>query len=79
MHPISAVSTGFQIIELIENPNSLITANPKFPELNNKNPAEDLWNKYGDERNNRVAVKVDYNGKPTTFNVSRTGYYEKIW
>ncbi|MDV2460284.1 energy transducer TonB [Elizabethkingia anophelis] len=60
-----------------QNPNSLITANPKFPELNNKNPAEDLWNKYGDERNNRVAVKVDYNGKPTTFNVSRTGYYEK--
>lgn len=60
-----------------QNPNSLITANPKFSELNNNNPAEDLWNKYGDERNNRVAVKVDYNGKPTTFNVSRTGYYEK--
>lgn len=58
-----------------QNPNSLITANPNFS-LNN-NPAEDLWNKYGDERNNRTSVKVNYNGKPTTFNVSRTGYYEK--
>lgn len=58
-----------------QNANPMITANPNFS-LNN-NPAEDLWNKYGDERNNRVAVKVDYNGKPTTFNVSRTGYLEK--
>ncbi|MBT2619382.1 TonB-dependent receptor [Chryseobacterium sp. ISL-6] len=58
-----------------QNANPLITANPNFPLTNN--PAEDLWNKYGDERNNRVAVKVDYNGKPTTFNVSRTGYLEK--
>jgi len=58
-----------------QNPNSLITANPNFSLINN--PAEDLWNKYGDERNNRTSVKVNYNGKPTTFNVSRTGYYEK--
>lgn len=58
-----------------QNPGSLVTANPNFALANN--PAEDLWNKYGDERNNRVAVKVDYNGKPTTFNVSRTGYLEK--
>ncbi|MFP7654905.1 TonB-dependent receptor [Chryseobacterium proteolyticum] len=58
-----------------QNANPLITANPNFSLANN--PAEDLWNKYGDERNNRVAVKVDYNGKPTTFNVSRTGYLEK--
>ncbi|MBK1896732.1 TonB-dependent receptor [Chryseobacterium paridis] len=58
-----------------QNANPLITANPNFSLPNN--PAEDLWNKYGDERNNRVAVKVDYNGKPTTFNVSRTGYLEK--
>ncbi|MGG5209264.1 TonB-dependent receptor [Chryseobacterium sp. MIQD13] len=58
-----------------QNPNSLITANPNFSLTNN--PAEDLWNKYGDERNNRTTVKVNYNGKPTTFNVSRTGYYEK--
>lgn len=58
-----------------QNPNSLITANPNFSLTNN--PAEDLWNKYGDERNNRTSVKVNYNGKPTTFNVSRTGYYEK--
>lgn len=58
-----------------QNPNSLLTANPGFALSNN--PAEDLWNKYGDERNNRVAVKVNYNGKPTTFNISRTGYYEK--
>lgn len=58
-----------------QNPNSLITANPNFSLANN--PAEDLWNKYGDERNNRTTVKVNYDGKPTTFNVSRTGYYEK--
>lgn len=58
-----------------QNSNPLITANPNFPLANN--PAEDLWNKYGDERNNRTSVKVNYNGKPTTFNVSRTGYYEK--
>ncbi|WP_223608464.1 TonB-dependent receptor [Chryseobacterium sp. OSA05B] len=58
-----------------QNPNSFITANPNFSLTNN--PAEDLWNKYGDERNNRTSVKVNYNGKPTTFNVSRTGYYEK--
>lgn len=58
-----------------QNPNSLITANSNFSLTNN--PAEDLWNKYGDERNNRTSVKVNYNGKPTTFNVSRTGYYEK--
>jgi outer membrane receptor protein involved in Fe transport len=58
-----------------QNPNSLITANPNFSLANN--PAEDLWNKYGDERNNRTSVKVNYNGKPTTFNVSRTGYDEK--
>lgn len=58
-----------------QNPGSSVTANPNFSLMNN--PAEDLWNKYGDERNNRVAVKVDYHGKPTTFNVSRTGYLEK--
>lgn len=58
-----------------QNPNDFVTANPSFTLSNN--PAEDLWNKYGDERNNRVAVKVNYNGKPTTFNVSRTGYLEK--
>ncbi|MGK6343491.1 TonB-dependent receptor [Chryseobacterium sp. DT-3] len=58
-----------------QNPNSLITANPNFPLTNN--PAEDLWNKYGDERNNRTSVKVNYNGKPTSFNISRTGYDEK--
>jgi len=58
-----------------QNPNSLITANPNFSLANN--PAEDLWNKYGDERNNRTSVKVNYNGKPTTFNISRTGYDEK--
>ncbi|MFP3599800.1 TonB-dependent receptor, partial [Chryseobacterium sp. SIMBA_029] len=34
-----------------QNPNSFITANPNFSLANN--PSEDLWNKYGDERNNR--------------------------
>nr|WP_314493348.1 TonB-dependent receptor [uncultured Chryseobacterium sp.] len=58
-----------------QNPNSSVTANPDFSL--SRNPAEDLWNKYGDERNNRTSVQVNYNGKPTTFNVSRTGYNEK--
>ncbi|ASW73490.1 energy transducer TonB [Chryseobacterium piperi] len=58
-----------------QNANPSITANPNFPLANN--PAQDLWNKYGDERNNKVSVNVDYNGKPTTFNVSRTGYFER--
>ncbi len=61
-----------------QNPNTLKTANPNFQELSgDNNPAADLWNNYGDERNNRVAVKATINGTQKTFNVSRTGYLEK--
>lgn len=63
-----------------QNPNNLKTANPNYQELNGENnPAADLWNNYGDERNNRVAVKATINGAQKTFNVSRTGYLEKNW
>lgn len=62
-----------------QNPNSLSTANPAYPELNDSNnPAADLWNKYGDENNNAVTITgVQYNGVPNTFILRRTGYLEK--
>ena len=61
-----------------QNPYSLKTANPNFAELSGtNNPAADLWNNYGDERNNRVSVTATIDGAPKTFNVSRTGYLEK--
>ncbi|WP_341841725.1 TonB-dependent receptor [Chitinophaga caseinilytica] len=54
-------------------------ANSRFPALNGaaNNPAYDAWNKYGDENNNNVSVGVTLNGKNETFNVRRTGYWEK--
>lgn len=54
-------------------------ANTRFPALNGaaNNPAYDAWNKYGDENNNNVSVAVQLNGKTETFNVRRTGYWEK--
>lgn len=61
-----------------QNPYTLKTANPNFSELSGtNNPAADLWNNYGDERNNRVSVTATIDGAPKTFNVSRTGYLEK--
>lgn len=61
-----------------QNPYNLVTGNPEYAELSGtNNPAADLWNNYGDERNNRVAVTATVNGEPHTFNVSRTGYLEK--
>ncbi|HVE00031.1 MAG TPA: TonB-dependent receptor [Cytophagaceae bacterium] len=62
-----------------QNPQNLTSANPNFPELsgNNNNPAYDAWNKYGDESNNNVPISVFYQGKDQTFNVRRTGYWEK--
>ncbi|QHT69050.1 TonB-dependent receptor [Rhodocytophaga rosea] len=62
-----------------QNPNSLNTANPNFPELSgNNNPAYDAWNKYGDENNNAVTISgVQYGGKNQTFLVRRTGYWER--
>src|SRR5688572_6020915 len=48
-----------------QNPNTLNTANPAYPELagaNNK-PAYDAWNRYGDENNNAVTINgVNQNG-----------------
>lgn len=54
-------------------------ANTRFPALNGaaNNPAYDAWNKYGDENNNNVSVAVQLGGKTETFNVRRTGYWEK--
>lgn len=61
-----------------QNPQNLNSANPRFPELAGEdNPAYDAWNRYGDERNNNVAVSVAYKGKNETFNVRRTGYWER--
>lgn len=61
-----------------QNTQELASANPAFPELSgDNNPAYDAWNRYGDERNNNVPVSVFYNGKDQTFNVRRTGYWEK--
>ncbi|TGE25740.1 energy transducer TonB [Hymenobacter aquaticus] len=61
-----------------QNPQNLNAANPRFPELSGpNNPAADLWNRYGDDRSGNVAVPITYNGKTETFNVRRTGYYEK--
>ena len=61
-----------------QNQQSLASANPNNPELSGtNNPAYDAWNKYGDERNNNVPVSVFYQGKDQTFNVRRTGYWEK--
>ena len=62
-----------------QNPNTLNTANPKFPELDGaNNPAYDAWNRYGDESNNAVTLSgVNYEGKKQSFIVRRTGYWEK--
>lgn len=63
-----------------QNPFQLKSSNPKFPQFDSpaNNPAYDAWNRYGDERNNNVSVQVtDLEGKTQTFNVRRTGYWEK--
>ncbi len=63
-----------------QNPNTLGTANPAYPELNGtaNNPAYDAWNRYGDENNNAVTITgVNYDGGNKTFILRRTGYWEK--
>lgn len=59
--------------------NKYTISNPKFPEFNSaeNNPAADEWNRYGDETNNNLPISINYNGRPQTFNVRRTGYTEK--
>jgi iron complex outermembrane receptor protein len=61
-----------------QNPQNLSTANPRFSELSGENnPAKDQWSRYGDDRQARQAIAVQYQGKTETFNVARTGYLEK--
>ncbi len=61
-----------------QNPQPLASANPRFPELSgDNNPAKDQWSRYGDDRQARQAISVQYNGTTETFNVARTGYLEK--
>ncbi|HYG37947.1 MAG TPA: TonB-dependent receptor [Cytophagales bacterium] len=62
-----------------QNPYNLKTANPGFPELSgDNNPANDAWNKYGDENNNSVTIGgIQYQDNTETFLVRRTGYWEK--
>ncbi len=61
-----------------QNPQNLGTANPNFPELSGENnPARDQWSRYGDDRQARQAITVNYKGKSQSFNVARTGYLEK--
>ncbi|PWJ55941.1 TonB-dependent receptor-like protein [Dyadobacter jejuensis] len=61
-----------------QNTNDLNTANPNFAELYTaKHPAYDAWNRYGDESNNNNLITVQYQGQAQTFNVRRTGYWEK--
>jgi iron complex outermembrane recepter protein len=61
-----------------QNPQTRPSANPDFPELSGENnPARDQWSRYGDDRQARQQIAVDYNGTTQTFNVARTGYVEK--
>lgn len=66
-----------------QNPNSLNTANPKFPELNADadNPAYDAWNKYGDDGGSNAVTISGLNIPGRTGSQSliirRTGYWEK--
>ncbi len=61
-----------------QNPQNLASANPRFPELSGAaNPAADLWNRYGDDNAGNVSIAIPYNGRTETFNVRRTGYYER--
>jgi outer membrane receptor protein involved in Fe transport len=61
-----------------QNPQNLASANPRFPELSGENnPAIDQWSRYGDDRQARQSIAINYNGKTENFNVARTGYIEK--
>lgn len=63
---------------LDQNPQHRPSANPNFPELSGENnPAIDEWSRYGDDRQARQQIAVDYQGTRQTFNVARTGYLEK--
>ena len=61
-----------------QNPQNIATGNPRFPELSGENnPARDQWSRYGDDRQARQAISIQYNGRAEIFNIARTGYLEK--
>ncbi|MDO7852406.1 TonB-dependent receptor [Hymenobacter convexus] len=61
-----------------QNPQNLASANPRFPDLSGaNNPAADLWNRYGDDNAGNVSIPITLNGRTETFNVRRTGYFER--
>ena len=61
-----------------QNPQYMASANPRFPELSgDNNPAKDQWSRYGDDRQARQTISVQYQGRTESFNVARTGYLEK--
>lgn len=61
-----------------QNPQDRPSANPNFPELSGENnPAIDQWSRYGDDRQARQQIAINYQGTTQTFNVARTGYLEK--
>jgi iron complex outermembrane recepter protein len=61
-----------------QNAQSRPSANPNFPELSGENnPAIDQWSRYGDDRQARQQLAIQYQGTTQTFNVARTGYLEK--
>jgi outer membrane receptor protein involved in Fe transport len=61
-----------------QNPQDRPSANPRFPELSGENnPAQDQWSRYGDDRQARQTIAIQYGGKTENFNVARTGYLER--
>jgi iron complex outermembrane receptor protein len=61
-----------------QNPQDRPSANPNFPELSGENnPALDQWSRYGDDRQARQQIAIQYQGTTQTFNVARSGYLEK--
>jgi iron complex outermembrane recepter protein len=61
-----------------QNPQDKVSANPNFPELAGEdNPAIDQWSRYGDDRQARQQIAIQYQGTTQTFNVARTGYIER--
>jgi hypothetical protein len=82
-----AVKTNFSFLKgtdwianglVDQNPQYLPSANPRFPELSgDDNPAKDQWSRYGDDRQARQTISVQYQGRTENFNVARTGYLEK--
>jgi iron complex outermembrane receptor protein len=62
-----------------QNTYDLKSSNPNYPQFNSPelNPAYDAWNSYGNESNNNIPITAIIGGKTKTFNVRRTGFWEK--